>query len=136
MRDRAQLAKKITGDKNEMDILEKNKQFIKIISEINNILIQLKKISISGYPNIIKVKINIKDYKSSYECGSEKTYENIIKSLKEGLINLRKSQIKAYENYPLIRFIYGNQFNLIKRMDNDKIKPLLMYITRNNYRKL
>ena len=39
LRDRAQLAKKITGDKNEMDILEKNKQFIQIISEINNILI-------------------------------------------------------------------------------------------------
>ena len=106
--------------------------FIQITSEINNILTQLKKISISGYPKIIKVKIEINKEISSYECDSEKTtYENIIKSIKEGLRNLRKFQIEAYEKFPLIRFIYGNQFNLIKRMDNDKIKPLLMYITRN-----
>ena len=59
LRDRAQLAKKLTGDENIKDIMKKSKQFIQFASEINTILIQLKKISISGYPNIIEVIIEL-----------------------------------------------------------------------------
>ena len=132
LRDRAQLAKKLTGDENIKDIMKKSKQFIQFASEINTILIQLKKISISGYPNIIEVTIEFNDYIPSYLCDSDTTYENIIKSLKERLSDLRKQQLDAYEKYPLLRFIYGSQFNLISKMEHEKIYPLLMYITNNS----
>ena len=131
LRDRAQLAKKITGDENEKKIMKQNKQFILISSEINTLLIQLRKISISGYPSTIIVKIEINNNEPSYSCRSETSYEQILKSLKDDLNNLRKHQLDAYEKFPLVRFIYGSQFNLINRMEHQKIYPLLMYITRN-----
>ena len=122
LRDRAQLLKKTN--------------FIKIISEIYNFFMQLIKLINSGYPDtdIITIKISLNQYKLSYKYNSEeseKTYQDISADLKNKLKSLRETQKNAYEQKEYIRFIYGRQFNLINSMNKDKIKPLLMFFTRN-----
>ena len=136
LRDAAQLSKTANDNDNEEAKQEKinNQKFIDMITQIHIIYNQLRKISISGYPDIIKIKIDIKDYNSSFYWGEEtssKTAEKIISSLKEELSELKKKQKKAYEERPLIRFLYGRQFNLIKSMDKKKLFPFLMFLTGN-----
>ena len=134
----AQLTNKIFGNEIVPKIfLDK---FIAIISGIHDIYILLRKINVSGYTNDIEIKIKINDNDYNYTIVWETEnnchdFKKVIGKLTDILNTLKDSQIKAYETKPLIRFIYGKQFNLIKslenNMDNKKIDPLLMFSTRN-----
>ena len=141
LRDRALLAKKITDE---------YKYFTKSISEIINISNILKEIYIKGYPKIIKINIEYKvkvinkkddeaDIIPQINCFIDETiknnFEEIISYLKKILKHLEEKQLKAYKKKPLIRYIYGRQFNLLynslEKNENDKIEPLLKYITND-----
>ena len=143
----------------ELNNLENYKKFVEKISEINNIYDKLKEIYMAGYPKEIKIQINIENYNSNFiifglneekeeekKTMNEKEEENkneiydylhTSKLLQFTLDNLIKSQISAYNSFPLIRFIYGRQFNFInnilknKKIDKNKISPFLMLLTNN-----
>jgi hypothetical protein len=124
LRDRVQLTKKVTGDEKELQILENNRQFIEKVSEIYNIYDLLEDIYMSGYPEKIEVTIKINKLESTYIGCKLNTnhYLQIINHLKQILTDLKKSQLKAYKSKPLIRFIYGRQFNLIYDILTKKMK--------------
>ena len=113
----------------------------------------------TGYPKEIEIQINIKNCESSFlilgleeekeeekkeeekiikeEINEEKDYQKNLLKLISTLNKIRKSQITAYKNYPIIRFIYGRQFNLIYNIlkENEikkaKLSPFLKLITNN-----
>jgi len=135
LRDRAQLTKKVKGDEEEKKILKNNKIFIKRVSEICNIHDFLHQIYMIGYPKEINIQINIKDFKSNFS-GLGKNYRETISNLKKQLKELKKVQLEAYKNKPLIRFIYGRQFSMIynylsKAITIEKVSPFLKYLTNN-----
>jgi len=144
-RERALLEKIISPD---------SKYFIEIVNEIIYISNILEEINMKGYPGIITIKINfrvniinnkdkemeidtIKEYYLNDDI-SKKDYQEIIKKLNYILSDLKSRHINAYENMPLLRFIYGYQFHLIynylKKKDNNIIH-LLKYITNDLYKK-
>ena len=148
LRERALLAKKITPD---------YKYFIESTTEIINISNILKEICMKGYPKTIVVEIKIKvniinkeekdkenqmqlDAKKEYYIDKtpKKDYTEISEILKNILSILKEKQIKGYENKPLVRFIYGRQFNLFynhfKKIPNTNISHLLKYVTDDNYK--
>ena len=144
-RERALLSKKITPD---------YKYFIESANEIINISKILEKIRMKGYPGIITVKMNLKvniinnkdrkmeinPTKEYYlnEDNSKKDYQEIIEKLNYILSELKTRLINAYESKPMIRFIYGYQFNLLSshlKQKDDKLIPLLKYITNDLYKK-
>ena len=107
-----------------------------------------------GYPGIIIIKMNLRvniinkiDKEMEIEPNKEyyfnddnlkKDYQEIIEKLNNILSDLESWQINAYENMPLLRFIYGRQFNLIYNHLNKKDKNiihLLKYITNDLYKK-
>ena len=146
-RDRALLSKTLTSE---------YKYFISSISEIINISNILKEIYIKGYPKIINIKIlyqvniiktkkdeadkkeenesHLTDNLKYYVDGkSKKNFQEIIDGLKKILSELKEKQIEGYEKEPLIRYIYGRQFNLLYEALEAKnyncINSLLKYIT-------
>ena len=144
LRDRALLAKKITND---------YKYFIDSISEIINISNILKEIYIRGYPKIINIKIEYKvevinnqkgdvDIKPNLKFYSEEKIKNNFKEitteLKNILIELKEKQLDGYKTKPLIRYLYGRQFNLLYNISDpnkrNQIEPLLKYITNDCYK--
>ena len=148
---------------NDLNNLDNFRKFVEKTSEINNIYDKLKEIYMAGYPKEIKIQINIENYNSKFiisgleeeieedkKTTEEKEEENKIeingyiytsKLLQSTLDNLRKSQISAYNSFPLIRFIYGRQFNFInnilknKENDKNKLSPFLMLLTNNIMKK-
>ena len=145
LRDRALLAKKITTD---------YKYFIDSISEIINISNILNEIYIRGYPKIINIKIEYKvevinnqkgdvDIKPDLKFYSEEKVKNNFKEitieLKNILIELKAKQLDGYKTKPLIRYLYGRQFNLLYSISEpnkrNQIEPLLKYITNDCYHK-
>ena len=144
-RERALLSKKITPD---------YKYFIETITEIINISNILEEVSMKGYPEIITIKMNLKvnvinnndkemkiEPKKEYYLNNDNTqkdYQEIRDKLKNILSDLKSTQINAYENIPLIRYLYGRQFNLLSnnfKNKDDNIIPLLKYITNDKYKK-
>ena len=98
----------------------------------------------SGYPKELEIQINIDNYKSNFlisGLNEEKeevyNYEKSLVKLVSTLNNFRKTQISAYKYFPLIRFIYGRQFNFIynilkeKEINKDKLSPILAFLTNN-----
>ena len=88
-----------------------------------------------GYPEGIKIQININDFNSNFS-GFGKNYNDIISNLKKLLNELKKVQLNAYKKKPLIRFIYGRQFNmiynyLIKAYEIKTISTFLNNLTNN-----
>ena len=135
LRDRAQLTKKVKGDEEEKKILENNKFFIEKVSEICKIHDLLYQIYMLGYPEEINIQIKINDFECKFS-GLGKNYHDIILNLKTKLKELKKVQLEAYIKRPLIRFIYGRQFNmiynyLIKAIEIKKISPFLKFLTNN-----
>ena len=145
LRERALLAKNITPD---------YKYFIESITEIINIYNILEEICMKGYPRIIIVKIKLKanvinndgkemkieGQKEFYIDDKKKnSYNDVLELLKTKLSLLKDRQIKGYEEKPLIRYIYGRQFNLLYNNINKKIDKksniihLLKYITDDHY---
>ena len=141
LRDRAQLSKVVSGDEKERQIIEKSQKFIKVVTEINIIYGIVQEIYYKGYPKDIRVEIKTnKDNNGNsiikFENEEFNDYNKLIPKLKGLLEELRQSQINAYLNKPLIRYIYGYQFNLISNAikDKNKIKetfPFLEYFTNN-----
>ena len=141
LRDRAQLSKVVSGDEKEKEIIEKNQKFIKVVSEINIIYGIVQEIYYKGYPKDIRIEIKTnkdKDGNSIIKFENEEfnDYNKLIPKLKGLLEELRQSQVNAYLNKPLIRYLYGHQFNLISNAikDKNKIKetlPFLEYFTNN-----
>ena len=155
LKERAQLAKKITSD---------YKCFIECVTEIINISNILENLCMKGYPKNINIKIvlnivkkknskNNKDKnknnneeedeyipKNEYYIDNEKKkgHEEIIESLKIILLNVKKKQIEAYETKKFIRFIYGRQFNILydyfNKIPNNDVVPLLKFITNDLYK--
>ena len=140
-RDRALLSKTITSEYN---------YFIESISEIINISNILKEIYNKGYPKIIIIKIiyyveikkeekNTKiEPKLNYFIDGEKkeNFEKIKEELTQILSKLKKEQLDGYKKEPLIRYIYGRQFNLLYDIvdgkNNNYIDSLLRYITNDS----
>ena len=145
LRERAQLTKIITP---------LFKVFIKTISEIINIYNIIQKIFKKGYPKIIIVEIKIskieKEKNDIEEKGEkinikkefimnnnqQKDYNETIEKLKNILADVEMKQINGYQKKPLIRYLYGRQFNLIynylnKEENKKNIEPLLQFITND-----
>ena len=102
----------------------------------------------SGYPKDINITIKINNFESKFiGCGiTTSDFQKIFSELKTILNELRKQQTFAYRNRPLIRFIYGRQFNLIydfltekdnKKIEEKKLKlsPFLKFLTNNLIKK-
>ena len=140
LRERAQLTKKITP---------LFKFFIETISEISNIDNILQKIFKEGYPKLIIVKIvittkemknNEKDnlnIKKDYFMDEKKQndFKEILEMLKNILKEIKMEQNEGYKDKPLIRYIYGRQFDFINHLNkkDNNISPLLKYITNDLY---
>ena len=141
LRERVQLSKKITDD---------YKYFMERIEEIFNISNILEEIYKKGYPKNIVVNVNIKknnnikDIKKYYiinyeymtDNKSELSYNEIVNNLKNIFFILKEKQMNAYIKKPLIRYIYGCQFNYLYNFfyNNDKtINHFLKYITNDLY---
>ena len=137
LRDRAQLTKNVTRDEKEKGLLKNYKKFVDIVSQINDIYYLVKDLYISGYPEKIEIQIVIDNYNPKFIFnGSENiVYNELTLKLLKIIDKLQVSQINGYNNYPLIRFIYGRQFNLIinalKGIEREKISPFLMYLTNS-----
>ena len=149
-RDRALLSKTLTSE---------YKYFINSISEIINISNILKNIYIKGYPKIINIKIlyqvkvieknknektpkeakeseiipNLKYY---FDGENKNNFQDIIAELKKILLELKEKQLDYYNKEPLIRYLYGRQFNLLYDSLEGKninyINSLLKYITNDS----
>ena len=146
LRDRALLAKKITPD---------YRYFIESINEVINISNTLEEINMKGYPKIIEVKIKLKvkviNNKENQEMKLEtnkeyyidddlkNNYNDIMKKLKDNLLSLKEKQIEGYETKPLVRYVYGRQFNLLynifNKVQNNNINNFLKYVTNDQYKK-
>ena len=127
LRDRAQLTKKVTGDNEELKTLENNKKFIQKVSEIYNISELLEDIYYAGYPEYIEIKININFLESTYNTSdlTTKDFQKINIKLKNIINDLKKAQLKAYKYKPVMRFIYGREFNLIYNILKKKKKIII-----------
>ena len=130
------------------------KYFTDSISEIINISNILKELYIRGYPKIIIIRIIYKvDFiikpmdeteitphlKYSFDEQNKNSFKEILSELKKILEELKEKQLEGYKKKPLIRYIYGRQFNLLKNIsDKNKVtqlEPLLKYITNDSYKK-
>jgi len=135
LRKKVQLNKIIRDDEDGNKILENNKFFIEKVSEICNIHNLLYQIYMIGYPEEITIQMNINDFKSNFS-GFGKNYQDIISKLKNIINEFKNILLKVYKEKPLIRFIYGRQFNLIynyliKRNEAKMISPFLNFFTNN-----
>ena len=145
LRDRALLVKKKTSE---------YKYFTDSISEIINISNILKELYIRGYPKIINIKILYKvDFiiksmdesevtphlKYFFDSQNKNSFKEILSELKNILEELKKKQLESYKTKPLIRYLYGRQFNLLYNISDKnkakKLEPLLKYITNDSYKK-
>jgi len=117
LRDRAQLSKVVTGDEKEKEIIQKNHIFIKNITQIMNIYKIVQDIYNKGYPQdiIIEIRIISGEPKFIYDNNNIKNYKEIVSLLKSILDKLKEIQINSYKEKPLIRYIYGRQFNLFHK---------------------
>ena len=143
LRDRAQLSKVVTGDEKEKEIIQKNHIFIKNISQIMNLYKIVQDIYYKGYPKdiIIEIRIIAGEPKFQYDNKNINNYKEILPLLKSILDKLKETQINAYKEKPLIRYIYGPQFNLLYNAINDatnknkfinkEIYQFLQYFTNN-----
>ena len=141
LRDRAQLSKVVSGDEKEKKIIEKSQKFINLVSEINIIYGIVQEIYHKGYPKEIRIEIKANNDLNGnsiikFENEEYNDYNKLIPKLRGLLDELRQSQVNAYLNKPLIRYIYGHHFNLINNAvkDKNKIKetfPFLEYFTNN-----
>ena len=146
LRDRALLSKKITAD---------YQYFIDSITEIINISNILKEIYIRGYPAIIKINIIykvvvIKESEEKMKITPQLEYfvdeknktdfKEIINDLKNILSELKEKQINGYKTIPLIRYLYGLQFNLLYNYlggkNKNQMESLLKYITNDSNKKI
>jgi hypothetical protein len=145
LRERAQLSKNITSD---------YKCFIDKALEIINITNILEEISKKGYPKniVIIIKLNItinnknnqieiydnSEYYSIINIKNTTNYKEIIEKLNNILSNLKAKQIIAYKKNPLVRYIFGPQFNLLNNFfiknGNKDINPFLKYVTNDLYK--
>ena len=138
LRDRALLTKKGSNEDDENKNSEKYKIFIENVSVIFKIFDLIKEIYSCGYIKQIKVIITLKDYKTNFKVDDFVTLnsEEVIKKLTDISIEFKKKQLIAYRDFPLIRYIYGRQINLIyDKIYNDKdndILPLLKFISNNS----
>ena len=143
LRDKALLSKIITNDKY---------YFINSITEIINISGLLKELYIRGYPKIIRVRIYYKVEIIKKEKGekneiipkielyiddkNKNSFKDIIVELKNILEEFKDIQINSYKSMPLIRYLYGRQFNLLYDTFNGKksnqLQYLLKYITNDS----
>ena len=145
LREKALMSKKITPD---------YKYFIGTLTEILKISNILKEIGLKGYPKSLIVKVNIEINKEGKvkqkeldpikkyyldDDKSEKNYTEIIEKLNTILSLLNKKQIEGYKTKPLVRYIYGKQFNLLynnfNKYNNYNTISLLKYITNDLYEK-
>ena len=96
-----------------------------------------------GFPRIITVKIifesnEIENKRKNFLDDKEIDNIELKNKLTNILLTFKKQQIKVYQTKPLIRFIYGYQFNLLynylnMKIKNDNIIHLLKYITNDLY---
>jgi len=142
LREVALLRKKDQKEKEYFQICDR---FANIINNIQKILYSLNTISSQGYFEEIEYIINIHKgeafvYKENSDQKPKKLNE-IIEELKNIQI-LQNNEIKSiYFTNPIIRMIYGRQFNYIynymKAIDNNiplsnNLKNIFNYITNNN----
>ena len=138
LRDRAQLTKKVSNDQKEKETYEKFKDFTEKVSTICKIYDLIKEIYSSGYVEEIIITVDIKDSNETYKgCGLTTSQSSeLIKKLKEQILEFKKKQNSAYRERVLMRYIYGRQINLIyDKLYNNKnidILPLLKFITNNS----
>ena len=135
LRDRAQLSKVVSENKKETEM------FIKLISQINTIYEYTQEIYYKGYPKSITIEVVIdskdnKEIEFILDNNKVDNYNSLYTELKKIKDELKKAQINAYKNKPLIRYIYGRQFSflydVIKNNKNKKqIEPFLKYFTNN-----
>ena len=152
LRDRALLTKnvkKVNVDDKENEAKDKDKKdkiledhyrkFVERVGEIDNIYDLVEDIKMSGYPEKIEIHINIDNHDPKFKgAGLEtKSFNDLNLKLISILRELKETQINGYKERPLIRFIYGRQFNLIinalkgKEKEKAKISPFLRFVTNN-----
>jgi len=79
------------------------------------------------------------DLKYYSEDKIKNNFKEISTELRNILIELKQKQLEGYKKKPLIRYLYGRQFNLLYSISDpnkrNQIEPLLKYITNDCYHK-
>ena len=150
LRDRIQITKNISINKNKNDNLEDEQIFIELISDIINIYSLLNEIYIKGYTKEILLQIKVQNYIKTFEFIDENkpnrkkddeiilvktdtkadnieevkksNVKLIISVLNTILKELKKCQKIGYRENKLIRYVYGRQFNCLYNYINNKIE--------------
>ena len=135
LRNRAMLTKKFTEQTEE----EKKTQFAERMNEIEKIYNLLIKIANKGYSEDIIITVEINEGKSFFYSTNNKykDYTDCIADLNNILKKTCEAQINYYKNEktPLIRYIYGRQFNLLscylKHINEKSLAPFLKFLTND-----
>ena len=124
---------------NKKEINELNKIFKERVNEIESIFDLLKKISENGYSEDIEISVEIKGGNPTFY--SDEINFKDFDECKEYLSNILSKTIELQKNYyknkntPLIRYIYGRQFNLLngflKNLSNESLSAFLRFLTND-----
>ena len=126
-------------DGNEQEkVILKNKKFIELVSEINNIYGLLQEIYWKGFTKEVIVKINIDKNNIVYNIEKKdyNSFNDVINIIKDIFNKIKEHQIIGYKNKKLVRYFFGLQFNYFYKIINEprqkhlnKLMPFLNYFT-------
>ena len=141
LRDRTLLQKKDEEKREDDDI---SKDFVKFMDRLEILTSEINDLTCKGYPLDFKLEIKLKKGKNTVkidkpvELKKNKHFQNDLSStiniLKKERELLEESQIKGYEKIPILRLVYGRQFNLLIkyiRFNLGNINNFIKYITNN-----
>ena len=116
-------------------------KFNDIVKKLHNLSETVNNLILSGYPFDIKIQLKIQTDELKNDDAERKTAKEIIKKYEDLSALFEKEIVKAYQNKPLIRFLYGPLFLsvlehikknkeilfLLKAISNGKISEIPPY---------
>ena len=145
LHDRALLFSNKTFDNMANNVVEniedkkKNSEnFVDLVENINQLINYLISLYIKGYPNPLKIIIQVE---KSIALIERKNIKILLDNFKNMSNDLENAQTKAYKENNLIRLIYGHQFydiyNYLNNNNNkNNILPLLTRLSNNIIKKI
>ena len=97
--------------------------FVNLLDGIKELTDTLNTLIKVGYPDIINLKLKVKNSQAFDEKDEKKILQNIIIEYKTIIKNYKSLVKKGYTRFPLLRFFYGKQLiQLYKRVKNNNNK--------------
>jgi hypothetical protein len=97
--------------------------FVNLLDSIKELTDTLNTLIKVGYPDIINLKLKVKNSQAFDEKDEKKILQNIIIEYKTIIKNYKSLVKKGYTRFPLLRFFYGKQLiQLYKRVKNNNNK--------------